>query len=83
MTNTNARGSYIDRARRKFWLLTTFGDGTLTVCWRCGVPLLYADLTADRVLPGAHGGTYCRANLRPACRPCQNEQGWMMARGYE
>lgn len=83
MSNTNVRGSAADRRSRKRYLLVTFGDGELVTCYRCAVPMLAEDLTADRIVPGARGGTYARSNIRPACRPCQDEQGWMMSRGFE
>ncbi len=69
------RGSNSDRRARKLWLLEKFGDGALTTCYRCAVPLDYETVTADRILPGAYGGTYERCNLRPACQPCQTETG--------
>jgi hypothetical protein len=69
------RGSNSDRRRRKLWLLATYGDGELTTCFRCDVPLDYETVTADRITPGAYAGRYVRANLRPACKPCQTETG--------
>lgn len=35
----------------------------------------YATLTVDRIVPGIHGGTYRRTNIRPACGPCNSETG--------
>lgn len=32
-------------------------------------------LTVDRIIPGAHGGTYRRNNIRPCCGPCNSETG--------
>ena len=32
-------------------------------------------LTIDRIIPGCHGGTYRRNNIRPACGPCNSETG--------
>jgi hypothetical protein len=69
------RGSNADRRARKLWLLTAYGDGELTTCYRCSVPLDYETVTADRIDPGAFGGRYVRCNLRPACQPCQTETG--------
>jgi len=37
-------------------------------------------MTLDRIVPGSKGGTYCRANVRPACRSC-NE--WLADHGTE
>jgi 5-methylcytosine-specific restriction endonuclease McrA len=83
VSNTNVRGSAADRRARKVWLFATFGVDGIVTCYRCAVPLLPEDATSDRIVPGARGGTYARANLRPACHPCQDEQGWMLSRGYE
>lgn len=69
------RGSNSDRRARKLWLLSAYGDGELTTCFRCAVPLDYETVTADRIRPGAYGGRYVRENLRPACTPCQTETG--------
>lgn len=59
-------------------------------CYRCGCLLYNEDdvdpgwaakvrdafpLTIDRIVPGIHGGTYCRTNIRPACGPCNSETG--------
>lgn len=77
MSNTfdPSRGNVRDRRRRKLWILRTFGDGELTTCYACAVPLLYDDLTVDRIVPGYLGGTYTRDNIRPSCLPCACEQG--------
>lgn len=72
---TDLRGSNADRRARKLWLLAAYGDGALTTCYRCNVPLLFDDVTSDRIDPGAYGGRYVRTNLRPACQPCQTETG--------
>lgn len=74
-TNKNVSGSSYDRRARKLWLLETTGDGELTVCYLCNVPLLFEDLTVDRIVPGCRGGTYRRGNIRPACGPCNSETG--------
>lgn len=59
-------------------------------CYRCGVLLFNPDelpplemlkdyhsvmLSIDRIIPGAHGGTYRRNNIRPCCGPCNSETG--------
>jgi len=87
-SNGNACGNAEDRRRRRAWLVDTFGwrlaDGTgLVCCYRCAVVLLEHDdpaapgqsVTADRIVPGVLGGRYVRANLRPACGPCNSETG--------
>jgi 5-methylcytosine-specific restriction endonuclease McrA len=79
MTNTNARGSAEDRRRRLAWLFATFGNDGIVTCTFCDVPLLPEDATVDRIVPGCRGGRYTRGNIRPACSPCQNEQGGRLA----
>lgn len=44
-------------------------------CYRCGTLLTLETLTVDRIIPGAHGGTYRRNNIRPACSGCNSETG--------
>ena len=53
-------------------------------CFYCGVPLVEsaADtddpnrrLTIDHLKPRGHGGRNLIPNLRPACRPCNQEKG--------
>lgn len=51
----------------------------LTVCYLCAVPLLFEDLTVDRIVPGCRGGTYRRENIRPACGPCNSETGGVLS----
>lgn len=36
-------------------------------------------LTVDRIIPGVHGGTYRRNNIRPACGGCNSETGGALA----
>lgn len=56
-------------------MLSWFGDGITCPCYSCGDPLFYSTLEADRVIPGALGGTYARGNIRPACSPCNIRSG--------
>jgi 5-methylcytosine-specific restriction endonuclease McrA len=44
-------------------------------CYRCGTLLWAGTLTVDRIVPGCHGGTYARTNIRPACGKCNSETG--------
>jgi 5-methylcytosine-specific restriction endonuclease McrA len=74
-TNRNARGNVYDRARRRTFLLTEFGNGETCPCYRCGVRLTDATVTVDRIVPGVSGGRYVRSNIRPACGPCNSETG--------
>lgn len=74
-TNRNARGNSRDRALRRAFLLAKFGDGEKAPCYRCSILLDEKELTVDRVVPGAEGGTYRRDNIRPACGPCNSETG--------
>lgn len=74
-SNTNDRGSAASRRARKAWLLEWYGDGETAPCYSCAVPLEYATLEADRIIPGILGGTYARGNIRPACGPCNRRTG--------
>lgn len=93
-TNRNARGSTRDRAARRAYLLRVYesdlGPGTCR-CYRCGVLLTdpvdparftahLRPLTVDRIVPGALGGRYTRANIRPACADCNSETGGKVRR---
>lgn len=44
-------------------------------CYRCGDLLHIGTVTVDRIRPGAHGGTYARHNIRPACGVCNSSTG--------
>ena len=44
-------------------------------CYRCGKLLTVDTVTVDRIVPGAHGGTYRRNNIRPACGSCNSSTG--------
>lgn len=77
-SNTNARGSAESRRRRKAWLLAEFGDGLTAPCWECGTPVTAETCIADRIIPGADGGTYRRGNIRCHCAACSERQGGRM-----
>lgn len=49
-------------------------------CYRCGCLLTVDTVTVDRIIPGAHGGTYARNNIRPACGPCNSSTGGRVRR---
>lgn len=44
-------------------------------CYRCGILLHDGTITVDRIIPGAHGGTYRRNNIRPACAKDNSSTG--------
>lgn len=44
-------------------------------CYRCGLLLTEEEVTADRIKPGAEGGTYRRENIRPSCAGCASTTG--------
>lgn len=44
-------------------------------CYRCGDLLHMGTITVDRIIPGAHGGTYRRTNIRPASMADVNPAG--------
>ena len=74
-SNTNQRGNTATRRALAQWMLDTFGDGELVLCWRCEVPLDRTTMQKDRVTPGKTGGRYVRGNVRPCCSPCNIETG--------
>ena len=78
------RGNSKDRAARKFWMLATWGNGETCPCVHgCGTVLTYATVEADRIIPGALGGSYRRDNVQPACGPCNKSRSdnpnWTLA----
>ncbi len=74
-SNKNSRGGSRARARRRQYLVDTFGDGTKVDCVHCGTTLDVNTVSSDRVIPGALGGTYKRENLAPSCLPCNSREG--------
>lgn len=79
-SNSYTRGSSHGRRARRRWLVNTFGDGEFVDCHLRAVPGCWVAMTewsvsADRIVPGALGGTYARGNIQPACPPCQSHQG--------
>lgn len=80
-TNRNQRGGAPDRRVRKLWLLAEFGDGVTAACAlgvspNCQRTVQFDTITVDRFpVPGCQGGTYRRGNIRPACGPCNTEDG--------
>lgn len=86
-TNGNARGNVRDRLARRIWLVLTFRsdefvDGVIETCrcYRCGKLLTVKTVTVDRIVPGCHGGTYRRNNIRPACGTCNSATGSLVRR---
>jgi len=82
-SNRNIRGSSKDRAARRLWLVNTFGDGEFVDCQLratpdCWVAMTQWTVSADRIVPGALGGSYRRGNIRPACPPCQCRTGGLL-----
>jgi hypothetical protein len=83
-----SRGNVRDREARRAWLLREFGDGKRAPCaLRISAAYLKIvtelTITVDRIIPGRLGGRYVRGNIRPACRPCQDEQGGRSRKGEE
>lgn len=78
-SNTNSRGSAKQRARRKQWLLDTFGNGVEAKCSHCPAVLNFSTINVDRKIPGWQGGTYRRANIQPSCGDCGSKQGGQMS----
>ena len=80
----NARGSAADRRARRDWIVSPLagmfadglfipfgGDGEKVPCVHCGRVLRKADVEIDRIIPG---GPYKRANIQPACMPCNRSR---------
>lgn len=84
--NGGDRGKSKDRRRRKYRLLTKFGDGKRCRCVWCNRWLSFDTLTVDRLLPGSYGGTYQFDNCVPACRRCNSQRGdqlnWIAPRWF-
>lgn len=81
-SNSNDRGSSYARAARRSFLLSVYAADVpgYTRCYRCGAllgdgPLAVGRVTVDRIVPGCHGGTYRRDNIRPACDGCNSTTG--------
>lgn len=84
--NGGKRGNSYDRRERKLWLLGAKysrkygmapygGNGTHVPCVHCGRLLDLATCEADRIVPGALGGTYVYSNVQPSCRMCNIARG--------
>lgn len=68
------------RNARKRATVCEHGDGCVTsaliaelramVCWYCGGSMQ----EIDHFVPLARGGSHCRENLVPACKPCNNSK---------
>ena len=72
MSHQAMKGSSYSRRARKQWMLSPEagfgGNGETVPCaFHPDELLTYSTVTADRIIPGEHGGTYRRSNLRPAC----------------
>lgn len=75
------KGNSRDRARRRVWLVVTFGNGVVVQCWRCSTLLTCSTVTPDRFpVPGCEGGTYRRSNIRPCCLLCNVSDGGRLGR---
>jgi hypothetical protein len=75
-TNGNVRGNSRERARRRQWLIDTFGDGRTAACCFCGTAVDVNTVSPDRFpVLGVDGGTYRRGNIRPSCLPCNVRHG--------
>lgn len=69
--NRDFRGNNQDRARRRLWLLETFGDGETAPCKWCGKSVDYRSMEVDRYpVCGHDGGRYTRDNIVPSCGTC-------------
>ncbi len=71
---SDLRGNNKDRALRKRWMIKTFGNGKVVPCVHCRKKLTYETVTADRIVPGCHGGRYTHGNIQPACKKCNDSR---------
>lgn len=74
-TNRNRRGGSTTRRVRRAWLIDTYGDGLLVLCFFCRTKLTADTVSCDRIRPGVLGGGYVRKNIRPACVGCNSRAG--------
>ena len=86
-SNTNSRGSAEARRARKRWLLSPDagfgGDGVQVQCQfdGCQTMVTFDTMWVDRFpIPGCHGGSYARGNIRPSCGPCNMSHGSDLSR---
>lgn len=77
-TNRNQRGGSRERRIRRAWLVNTYGDGLLVLCFFCRTALTVNTVSADRIRPGVLGGGYARPNIRPACVGCNSRTGGVL-----
>ncbi len=68
------RGNSESRRYRKLWMLKHFGNGKTVKCVHCGKRLDYDTVTADRIIPGCHGGRYGHGNIQPSCKKCNDSR---------
>lgn len=82
---SDPRGNSYARRARKIWLLSPEsgfgGDGVTVPCATqresdCTRFVDYGSMEVDRIVPGAEGGRYVRGNVRPACRKCNQADGF-------
>lgn len=86
-SNSNSRGSAEARRARKRWLLSPEagfgGDGVQVRCQfdGCTTMVTFDTMWVDRFpIPGCHGGTYARGNIRPSCAPHNMSHGSDLSR---
>lgn len=82
-SNANVRGNTTERAIRRAWLVTVYGDGQHVRCFHCGTLLDVTTVSPDRIRPGVLGGTYAKDNIRPACLGCNVSDGGKLGRARQ
>lgn len=80
------RGNWRSRQRRRAWLLATFDSDLGPLRARCRLKLhrdcrVIVDSDTLSVDRKEIGGTYARHNIQPACKPCQDRQGYLLGAG--
>ena len=72
LANRRARKRAGGVLTRKDWLgLVAFYNFQ---CLACGLPGDAVSLTADHIIPLAHGGANTSGNIQPLCRGCNNRK---------
>lgn len=63
------------RRRTNGYAKAWFLDHPNSKCIYCNVKLTKENVTADHILPIAHGGNNCQVNIVVCCKDCNHERG--------
>lgn len=59
-----------------------YKEGRVVYCIYCGKSIAPINFSRDHLVPRSKGGTGHPANIRPCCRPCNNEKGNLSLERY-